>query len=550
MDIEKIKKQFGNEASNYTKYRRPYPNELYDLLFSLIPKGSKKILDVACGTGKSTEPLIESGLEVHGCDHDELMIHEAKNQANIKKLDIQYAVADAEKLPYEDNSFDAVIVGTAFHFFVNEKSMSEFKRVLKPGGLFFTFWTLTVKDVPEEDQIPGSIFQSRGWIKIPSELRDLSNISAFLSQAGLQKVTTSQIPFTYNATVEERVGLQMSSGSYELLPEEDKKKFLEEIREALTKNLGDRPYFVLEEEMQACYGFKSFVMKRPKILEEAGYDIDVDTSKLRDLPLPIEHKNIEDLIWCLDLPVWEKDGTDDWNLTPREVLDGAEGTSEHKRKIEECRLEHPIVIIMNMGKWVILDGIHRLAKAYAQGLKTIDVKVLTKEDPFFLKASYKKNYKAIILGPQCSGKTTLKKYLVEKYESLPLIEEDELFTELNDGQYPQDIEYKEKTLRPKLEEKIREADNLIFLTSYCNLHLLKEFKSKGFKVIQLVLEMDEFQRRNEKRMKEQSYADANTWAKEVFGFHQEVRDKELIDLSIDAALSPEEISRQILGYLE
>lgn len=157
-----------------------------------------------------------------------------------------------------------------------------------------------------------------------------------------------------------------------------------------------------------------------------------------------------------------------------------------------------------------------------------------------------KNYKIIILGPQCSGKTTLKKYLQEQDPTLPLVEEDELFMELNGGEYPHDIEYKEKTLRPKLEEKIRQSDNLIFLTSYCNPELIKELKSKGFKIIQLVLEMDEFQRRNEKRMKEQGYADANTWAQEVFGFHQEARDGGLVDKEIDATLSIEEIAKEIL----
>ncbi|MFZ2484339.1 MAG: hypothetical protein WAX80_03540 [Minisyncoccia bacterium] len=157
------------------------------------------------------------------------------------------------------------------------------------------------------------------------------------------------------------------------------------------------------------------------------------------------------------------------------------------------------------------------------------------------------NYKLIILGPQCSGKTTLARFLREHYPNLPILEEDELFMELNGGEYPHDVEYKEETLRPKLEEKIGQTDNLIFLTSYCNPELLKELKSKGFKVIQLVLEMDEFNRRNEKRMKEQGYADANTWAKEVFGFHQEARDKGLVDKEIDATLPIETIAKEVLN---
>ena len=152
------------------------------------------------------------------------------------------------------------------------------------------------------------------------------------------------------------------------------------------------------------------------------------------------------------------------------------------------------------------------------------------------------NYKLIILGPQCSGKTTLTRFLREHHSDLPILEEDELFTELNGGEYPQDVEYKEKTLRPKLEEKIRQSDNLIFLTSYCNPILLKELKSKEFKVIQLVLNKEEFNRRNEKRMQKDGYADANTWAKEVFSFHNDVKDQGLIDKEIDARLPIKEIA--------
>ncbi|MEQ1500227.1 MAG: AAA family ATPase [Parcubacteria group bacterium] len=161
-----------------------------------------------------------------------------------------------------------------------------------------------------------------------------------------------------------------------------------------------------------------------------------------------------------------------------------------------------------------------------------------------------KNYKLIILGPQCSGKTTLTRFLRKNYPDLPILEEDELFTELNGGEYPQDVEYKEKSIRPKLEEKIKQSDNIIFLTSYCNPVLLKELKAKGFKVVQLVLSQEEFQKRNEKRMREDGYADANVWAKEVFGFHDEVKNEGWAHKSIDASQSIEMVAKEIIDLLE
>lgn len=257
MKIDDHKKQFGTQAENYTKYRKPYIEELYKFLFSLIPEDSKKILDVACGTGKSTAPLVMRNFEVFGCDHDPLMIEEAKKQAVQKNLNINYCVADVEHLPFHDEAFDVVTIGTAFHWFVNEKSITEIKRVLKPGGLIFIFWTLSKDDSSFQDEIPGTIFHSYGWERVPPELRDLNYISKFLEDNNLVQVKTIRLPFSYNATVEEQVGLQKTASSYGLLSEEDKARFLDEVTSALTAKLGDRECLTFEEEIHICYGFKS-----------------------------------------------------------------------------------------------------------------------------------------------------------------------------------------------------------------------------------------------------------------------------------------------------
>lgn len=124
-------------------------------------------------------------------------------------------------------------------------------------------------------------------------------------------------------------------------------------------------------------------MKRPGILEDVGFDIYVNTQKLRDLPLPIEEVDIQDLTWCFDYPVWEKDGTDDWNLTPWEVIKNDVGTAEHRKKVDEVDMQYPIVIISNKDKWIVLDGIHRLVRAYELGNKTIKVKKLSKESQYY-----------------------------------------------------------------------------------------------------------------------------------------------------------------------
>lgn len=256
MEIDKHKKQFGNLAGDYTKYRKEYPKELFDFIFTQVGTGGKKILDIACGTGKSTESLVRDGIRVFGCDIDPLMLAEAKKQAELKHLDITYSIAEAENLPYSDDEFDAVTVGTAFHWFANKSFINQVKRVLKKRGSFFVYWSLTVKDVPKEDGIPLSFLEKYKWQKVPKELRDLTYISNFLSTHEFERVSTHRIPVSKDYNVEEYVGLQKTASSYGVLSEEDKKSFDVELTEILTKQLGDRSHFTLEDEVQICCGFK------------------------------------------------------------------------------------------------------------------------------------------------------------------------------------------------------------------------------------------------------------------------------------------------------
>lgn len=256
MKIDKHNKQFGKLAKDYTKYRTPYTNKVFNELFSLNKNKNTSILDVACGTGKSTEPLIRKGVKVFGCDHDPEMIKEAIFQSKKKKLYIDYKVANVEKLPYKNESFDIVTVGTAFHWFVNKKSMNEIKRVLKSNGLIFVYWTLVTKELEDRDKTPIDFLRSFKWDKVPQHLRDLGYISEFFKKNNLEKVGTIRIPFTFKQTVSERVGLMKTASSFGVLSKKEQDRFVAGLTKIYKERLGKRKHFVFTEEIQVCYGFK------------------------------------------------------------------------------------------------------------------------------------------------------------------------------------------------------------------------------------------------------------------------------------------------------
>ena len=114
----------------------------------------------------------------------------------------------------------------------------------------------------------------------------------------------------------------------------------------------------------------------PKALRGAGYEIYCDAEKLGTLDIPIVDFEIKKLIWNFDLPLWGKDG-ENWNLTPWDVINEVSGSGSQRRRVEEADLKFPVLIIKKSGKWLIIDGVHRLVKAFLNKQKTIQVKIIS-----------------------------------------------------------------------------------------------------------------------------------------------------------------------------
>ncbi len=103
-------------------------------------KASKpqSILDIATGTGDfAIEALALKPEKIVGVDISEGMLNVGKEK--IKKLGVDHLIdlqlGDSERLPFEDNTFDAVIVSFGVRNFENlEKGLTDMCRVLKPGG--------------------------------------------------------------------------------------------------------------------------------------------------------------------------------------------------------------------------------------------------------------------------------------------------------------------------------------------------------------------------------------------------------------------------------
>ncbi|MFJ9369820.1 bifunctional 2-polyprenyl-6-hydroxyphenol methylase/3-demethylubiquinol 3-O-methyltransferase UbiG [Nocardia sp. NPDC101769] len=97
----------------------------------------KKVLDVGCGGGFTTEYLAGRGAVVSGMDPSARLVAAARAHAEATGKAIEYAVGRAEALPYPDATFDAVTcVDVLEHVDDPALAVREIARVLRPGGIF------------------------------------------------------------------------------------------------------------------------------------------------------------------------------------------------------------------------------------------------------------------------------------------------------------------------------------------------------------------------------------------------------------------------------
>ncbi len=104
-------------------------------VLSGIFHGKKRILDIGTGTGFLAILLAELGHEVVGIDLSEGMLSVAREKAGKAGVGIDLKIADAENLPFDDESFDAIICRHVLWTLPNpEKAVREWSRIVRNGG--------------------------------------------------------------------------------------------------------------------------------------------------------------------------------------------------------------------------------------------------------------------------------------------------------------------------------------------------------------------------------------------------------------------------------
>lgn len=94
----------------------------------------KKLLIVACGTGKEVVRACRDGALVTALDISSQAVKNARDMVQYNNLTADFVVADAGQTGLPDGSIDVIWGSAVFHHLDHESTAREFARILKPGG--------------------------------------------------------------------------------------------------------------------------------------------------------------------------------------------------------------------------------------------------------------------------------------------------------------------------------------------------------------------------------------------------------------------------------
>ena len=120
-----------------------YPSMVQTFLLPLGPRlvdacgidAGTRVLDVAAGTGNASIPAAQRGAKVTASDLTPELLAAGRATAEAEGLELDWVEADAENLPFEDESFDVVMSCIGAMFAPHHQAVAdEMVRVCRPGG--------------------------------------------------------------------------------------------------------------------------------------------------------------------------------------------------------------------------------------------------------------------------------------------------------------------------------------------------------------------------------------------------------------------------------
>jgi SAM-dependent methyltransferase len=134
-----LRATFDSTAELYDAARPEYPPRLFaDLIALASLEPGDRLLEIGCGTGKASRPLLEAGFTVVCVELGEALTRQARR--NLAGFPFEVQVGPFEEWEGERGAFDLVFAATGWHWLDPAVRYRKAHELLRPGG-HLAFWS-------------------------------------------------------------------------------------------------------------------------------------------------------------------------------------------------------------------------------------------------------------------------------------------------------------------------------------------------------------------------------------------------------------------------
>ncbi len=193
------------------------------------------VLDLGAGTGKLTRTLVPIFDRVVAVEPDDKM------RSRLVELcpEVEALSGNALEIPLEDSSVEAVFAAECFHWFANERALTEIGRVLMPRGTLVIMWNKpsgsTEPPIPAVEQLLHPRWPKGFQLPLDLNPRGFApEWNSLFEQSTFDELQVARIPNPQTVDAEGLVAFFGSMGWIGGLPDDERVRLLDEVRTLLT----------------------------------------------------------------------------------------------------------------------------------------------------------------------------------------------------------------------------------------------------------------------------------------------------------------------------
>ena len=230
-DRVRLAQSFGATAAAYELGRPEYPDEALTFWDDCGAfERDNVILDLAAGTGKLTR-LLPMICNLHAVEP----LAQMRAEFSRAVPDVEVLDGTAEQIPFPPGTFDAVLVGQAFHWFDHQVALDEIARVLKPGGGVGMIWN--EDDVDAAPWLADVVDEKRATAA-STVIGEHPVVAIIDANSGFGPAETFECRWEHLTSVEGVLADMLSRSYVSVLPHDERLTVLTRTRQAVERHLG------------------------------------------------------------------------------------------------------------------------------------------------------------------------------------------------------------------------------------------------------------------------------------------------------------------------